>query len=565
MARRTLTPALVLFLISPAIGELLSGSSPPSEFFTPFGLTMLLGLYGCGALVARELKVRWGKGMGSLLLLGAAYGVLEEGVMVASWFNPAWPDLGLLGVYGRWLGVNWVWATELTMYHAILSITVPVMLVELAFPDRKGARWLGDRMLKVVAVVLLLDVALGFVLFGLLTGYRPPMPQYLFAVALVPALAYAARRLPADWARRGIAPMRRPRTYFFIALLAALASGAIYWVLPNVPPISQIPLVAIILGPAVVLLTINKLASYDWHSATPLHRFALTSGSVFILIAFSLVLELDKAAKDNRTGMTLVGLSAMALLAMLGLKARRDSSTPLIVNWTIPNSMIPVVIREIMQATPTIKTLSLEPQRPFSFKAGQWLDFYTDPSGTPAGYSITSSPLDIRRIGLAVKDQGVNPVTRYVHKSAREGDTVWVDGGNGQIYYETGDADEVVLIAAGIGITPHMSILHLIDEGDDAKCTLIYSTETSEEFLFRGEIDSIALRNPRIRCLYTVTGDSPDWGGRRGRIDADMVRESGASVSALYYVCGPSEMIKDTVGILSEFGVRRKNMRYEFW
>ncbi len=104
MARRTLGPALVLFLLSPSIGELLSGSSPPAEFFTPFGLTMLLTLYGGGALLARELKVRWRKGMGSLLLLGAAYGVLEEGVMVASWFNPAWPDLGLLGVYCRWLG-----------------------------------------------------------------------------------------------------------------------------------------------------------------------------------------------------------------------------------------------------------------------------------------------------------------------------------------------------------------------------------------------------------------------------------------------------------------------------
>ena len=88
--KRRVPPALVLFLLSPAIGELLSGSSPPREFFALFGFTVMALLYGGGVLTAKELKVRWGKGMGSLLLLGAAYGVLEEGLMVASFQNPGW-------------------------------------------------------------------------------------------------------------------------------------------------------------------------------------------------------------------------------------------------------------------------------------------------------------------------------------------------------------------------------------------------------------------------------------------------------------------------------------------
>ncbi|MCW4048210.1 MAG: hypothetical protein NWE89_00595 [Candidatus Bathyarchaeota archaeon] len=104
--RRVLHPAVVLFLLSPIVGELLSGSAPPAEFFTVFGFTVMSLLYGGGALTARELKVRWGKGMGSLLLFGAAYGVLEEGLMVASFQNPNWMDVGVLGEFGRWLGVG---------------------------------------------------------------------------------------------------------------------------------------------------------------------------------------------------------------------------------------------------------------------------------------------------------------------------------------------------------------------------------------------------------------------------------------------------------------------------
>lgn len=74
-------PALALFLLAPAIGELLSGSAPPVEFFSPFGFVMIVSLYGSGAVVVRELKVRWKKGIASMLLLGAAYGVLEEGLL----------------------------------------------------------------------------------------------------------------------------------------------------------------------------------------------------------------------------------------------------------------------------------------------------------------------------------------------------------------------------------------------------------------------------------------------------------------------------------------------------
>jgi len=107
---RSWKPVLTLFFLSPIVGELLSGSTPLPHFLNPLTLFFLTGLYGSGAIIVREAVKRWGKGWASVLLLGAAYGVLEEGVMVKSFFDPAWPDLGILGIYGRWLGVNWVWA-----------------------------------------------------------------------------------------------------------------------------------------------------------------------------------------------------------------------------------------------------------------------------------------------------------------------------------------------------------------------------------------------------------------------------------------------------------------------
>ena len=121
-------PVLVLLVLAPAIGELLSGSSPPLQFFNPVFFLLLVGLYGCGALLVRETVARYQLNAVGVLLLGAAYGIVEEGLTCKSFFNLHWTDTGFLSVYGRGWGVNWVWTFGLTVYHAVVSITVPASL-----------------------------------------------------------------------------------------------------------------------------------------------------------------------------------------------------------------------------------------------------------------------------------------------------------------------------------------------------------------------------------------------------------------------------------------------------
>lgn len=230
--------------------------------------------------------------------------------------------------------------------------------------------------------------------------------------------------------------------------------------------------------------------------------------------------------------------------------------------------MIPAVIAKITQATPTIKALRIEHRGDFTFKAGQWVDFYAEVAGERrvAGYSMTSSPLSKGFFDLAVKNGGENPVTKHIHADAREGEVVNIDGGNGEIFYEAGAARNVVLLAGGIGISPHMSIFRYISEGDpDARATLIYSASSGDELIFRGEIEEITRRNPRMRALLTVTDDASNWNGRVGKIDAALIRAAGVDPEALYYICGPPPMIHGLVDTLRELGIRRKQMRYELW
>ena len=86
---------LFLLLLSPVLGEVITGSTPPLEFINPIGFMFLIILYDCGTLLIREAKVRW-KLQWSMVFLAIAFGILEEGIMIQSFFNTAHADLGIL-------------------------------------------------------------------------------------------------------------------------------------------------------------------------------------------------------------------------------------------------------------------------------------------------------------------------------------------------------------------------------------------------------------------------------------------------------------------------------------
>jgi hypothetical protein len=309
-------PALLLFFLSPAIAELLLGSSPPSEFFNPFSLLLLCSLYGSGALIVRELKVMWNKGFVSMFVLGAAYGVIEEGLMVKSFFDPKWMDLGILGVYGRWLEVNWVWAEWLIIYHAIFSIAIPITLVELAYHERKSDRWLSNK--KFCGAIILLASVVTFGYF-FLTVYRPPLPQYFSSAVIVVLLMFLAWKTPSVTRKNGRFKPWSPKKLLFLGYLSVMAFFLLFMVGPYI--VSQ-PIVLIATGVVFVLAIFSLIRRFDWNEKTLYHKFSFIAGALAFLIMLTPLQELDKSRPDNTQGMLIVGIIALLLLFYLRKKLR---------------------------------------------------------------------------------------------------------------------------------------------------------------------------------------------------------------------------------------------------
>src|SRR2546428_13858147 len=110
-------PLLALILLSPIIAEMLSGSSPPLEWLNPITPLLLIWLYGAGVLVMRETAFRWKTGWPSILLLGAAYVIIEEVLVVTSIFDTGWMGLRTVALHSRRLDVYWACVVWFRVYH----------------------------------------------------------------------------------------------------------------------------------------------------------------------------------------------------------------------------------------------------------------------------------------------------------------------------------------------------------------------------------------------------------------------------------------------------------------
>ena len=179
---------------------------------------------------------------------------------------------------------------------------------------------------------------------------------------------------------------------------------------------------------------------------------------------------------------------------------------------------------------------------------------------------MTSAPEQRGSLELAIKYSGTHALTNYLHTRAAVGDTVWISTGSGTFYYQRPMGERVVLIGAGIGVTPMLSILRHIHRGEpEVSATLLYGVSVEEEILFREELESMARDNPRVRLMITISQPTPDWQGLRGRIDRDKLREASLGPDSLYFLCGPPGMVEDTAALLEQMGVPQARIRYEKW
>lgn len=199
----------------------------------------------------------------------------------------------------------------------------------------------------------------------------------------------------------------------------------------------------------------------------------------------------------------------------------------------------------------------------FAFIPGQYItvSITIDGKEERRSYSICSekgSPL-----AIAVKEVEGGRVSPWFNKQLQVGESIFISKPDGRFLLN--EAKKVVMIAAGSGITPVMSMAHEIEKTEGASMKLIFSNKTESDILFRERLDNLS----KTEKHYFLTQEAKD-GFDQGRITKDtfmgIIREDlGILKSDGFFICGPEEMIQNVKAALQLFGVAENKIHFELF
>ena len=322
---RRIAPGLLLLVLSPIVAEYLLGDFTVRQLAL---VLVFLTLYGGGALLIREVTRRTGRGWPTILVLGAAYALIEEGFTTQSLFNPNYAGARLLDYgYIPWLGTSLHWTVFVLSIHVIWSVATPIAIVEALSGDRRTTPWLGRVGLAVTAALYLLGVA-ATTAFSLQTYHYVPSAAQLAAVAVLVVAAVAAAFLvfrPAvPEPRAGWTPAP------WLAGLVALALSSALLIIDGDSQGRGVPAALSVLGMlACEVIAIVLFAVWSRRDGWgPLHPLAMATGAVLTyawlsLSAFLLRGETNLAVRVNAVdvvGQIVLVAAVLALVAWAALR-----------------------------------------------------------------------------------------------------------------------------------------------------------------------------------------------------------------------------------------------------
>jgi ferredoxin-NADP reductase len=218
--------------------------------------------------------------------------------------------------------------------------------------------------------------------------------------------------------------------------------------------------------------------------------------------------------------------------------------------------------------TPSAHTFVLDVPGWPGHRAGQHVDVrLTAEDGYQAqrSYSI-ATPADRERIELTVEVLPDGEVSGYLGEELHEGDELELRGPiGGWFAWGPEDGGPLLLVGGGSGVVPLAAMArHRAAAGSDIPAQLLLSARTEADIFYRSELERLA--GEGLDLVVTLTRErSPAWAGRRGRVDAALLREVALPPSERprAFVCGPTAFVEAVADALVDLGHAHEMVRTE--
>lgn len=207
----------------------------------------------------------------------------------------------------------------------------------------------------------------------------------------------------------------------------------------------------------------------------------------------------------------------------------------------------------------------------FVFAAGQHLSIRGG-DDVRRSYSICSPPSS-RVLRIGVKRLPGGAFSEGVVERLRVGDEleVMTPAGRFTPQLDPEARRTHVAIAAGSGITPVLSILAAILEGEPgSSVTLVYANRTHRSVMFLDEVHDLKDRFPaRLQVVHVLSREAQDVELLSGRLDGERLRRILAALVPgevdQWYLCGPQQMVVELRATLDDLGVPGAHVHAELF
>jgi ferredoxin-NADP reductase len=222
----------------------------------------------------------------------------------------------------------------------------------------------------------------------------------------------------------------------------------------------------------------------------------------------------------------------------------------------------------IIDETDTVKTFVLAAETPtvFAYAPGQATTLHLPIDGRTMSrtYTIASSPSRPHTLAVTVKrlapydgsPGGV--VSTWMHERVALGDTLTISGLHGSFSCTRHPSPRLLLISAGIGITPMLSMARwMSDTACEADVVLVHAARTSSDIIAHQELVALARSNPRLRLVFLTSRPEPGtgWNGPVGRITSTLLPLAVPDfLRRTVFCCGPEGFMQQVRGTLQPAG-----------
>ncbi len=237
-------------------------------------------------------------------------------------------------------------------------------------------------------------------------------------------------------------------------------------------------------------------------------------------------------------------------------------------------------ISRIVDETPGIKSFYLKPpsaQQP-QFKAGQYLTLKAMINGKQQirTYSLSSAPDDdFYRISVKLENgNGDHPpgvFSGFLHERSQSDDTILAKAPDGAFVFATPPERPAVLIAAGIGITPMLSMIRqalheAVRHRNQPKLTLLCSVRNLQQRAFYAELNALAQQSAdALKIYWTISQpeastESMPPNTFQGRITKRLLQSIIPSQDCDVYLCGPDNFMQTQYTWLRDLDIADANI-----